>query len=119
MWDTFILMLATYNSYQVLYQDAFEPLKVKSLAETIVSVIVDIIYVIDIVLMFFTSVIDNQGKENFDTNLIAYRRIYSLKFYTELASVLGTDIIAAHNKYLKPFALMKTLRILKLGTMIS
>ena len=77
------------------------------------------IYVIDIVLMFFTSVIDNRGKENFDTKLISYRRIYSLKFYTELLSVLGTDIISANNKFLKPFALLKTLRILKLGTMIS
>ena len=119
LWDTFILILATYNSYSLLYENVFFPLKKKSQAKVVLNLIIDLIYIFDILLMFLTSVIDRRGKENFDPKLIAYRRVFSLKFYRELLSVLGTDIISHNNSYLKPFALLKVLRIFNLGTMIN
>ena len=84
--------------------------------------IIDFAFIFDIVLMFFTSVIDNRGKESFDSKLIAHRVTTSLSVYPDILSVLGTDLVAqmvGTGSLLKNFALMKMLRLFRIGTIIS
>ena len=68
--------------------------------------------------MFFTSVYDRNGKESFDSKLIAYRKTNSFMFYPELLSILGTDLISRNSEYLKYFALLKTFRLFRIRDLI-
>jgi len=86
---------------------------------TVVDMTIDCIYIFDVVLMFFTSVLGRRGKERFDSKLIAHRLTHSFRFYIELLSVLGTDIISSNINWLKPFSLLKVLRIFRLNKLIA
>jgi hypothetical protein len=61
LWDKLILVLAIQNSFIIPIDFAFKPEFTKIPNFQIFDAIVDIIFVIDMVLMFLTTYIDNKG----------------------------------------------------------
>ena len=62
-WDVLVLLLAIANSLLIPLEIAFEPTSFKSLAFLIVDNILDLIFLIDFILMFFVSFYSKDGKE--------------------------------------------------------
>ena len=81
---------------------------------------IDFVYIVDLVLMFFTSVIDKQGKETFNSHIIAARVITTPSVYIDALSLIGTDFHNGSTRHnLKYFALLKTYRLFRIGGIIS
>ena len=91
-WDMFVLILVVYNGFQVPYQNAFHPEFFDELPFQVLDLLIDIVFVIDIFLMFITSVISNKGKETFDQSIIAKQYTGRIRFYADLLSLLGAGI---------------------------
>jgi len=60
---------------------------------TTIDNVVDGIFLIDIILMFFTSFFDNRGIENFESLEIAKHYLKSIRFIFDFGAILGTGVI--------------------------
>lgn len=93
-WDIFILIFAIYNSIYVPYsitydQDHNGP---NYVTQNVADILVDVVFTIDIILMFFTSYENKQGKEVFDRNKVRKHYVYTFGFFTDFMSVLGNNL---------------------------
>lgn len=57
-------------------------------------IMTEILFVIDIILMFFTSYRDLKGREETDLDKIANNYVRTSQFYTDALSVLGSSAIS-------------------------
>lgn len=73
--------------YVVLYLDSF----------------IDIVFLIDTIVMFFTSFIKKDGSEVIDSQEIAIKYMSSMRFYFDIAALLGTGPFESLWKYFKYF----------------
>ena len=80
---------------------------------------IDLAFVIDIILMFFTSVLTKHGKETFDSVEIRKNYTSKFRFYADLLSVLGSGIFSQINKFFSLFGLFKVIRVFRIGPMIA
>lgn len=92
-WDIMILLFAIINSCSV-------PLTLSFVFETtqgykVMDVIIDLLFVIDIVLMFFTSFQNNKGREEWDSFSVARNYMGTKRFAFDIISILGAGPIAA------------------------
>ena len=67
-WDALIMFLAIYNGFYIPFDFAFKPEISQRLGFQMLTILIDIIFIVDLVLGFFTSYLDNKGKECFDSN---------------------------------------------------
>jgi len=58
VWDLTVVFLAIYNSLTIPFDQAFKPPILKTMAFTILNTIIDIVFLTDVILMFFTSVLN-------------------------------------------------------------
>lgn len=114
-----MLVMAVYNSLQVPLEHAFRPQFLASTTFKSFDTFIDLVFVFDIILMFFTSVINKRGLETFDTEEI--RKIYTSKFrfYADCLSLLGSGIFQNINKFFSLFGLFKVIRVFRIGPMIA
>lgn len=77
------------------------------------------VFVIDIVLMFMTSVISNKGKETYDQSVIFNQYTSRFRFYADMLSLLGAGIFQSISSIFTFFGLFKIMRVFRLGPMIS
>lgn len=70
-WDKFILILAIQNSFIIPIDLAFGPEFTKGFKFKVFDGIVDILFLVDMILMFMTSYQDSRGKEIKDSHTIA------------------------------------------------
>lgn len=84
----------------------------------VILYLVDICFIIDLVLTFFTSYINIRGAEVFDSQSIAYNYMSSVNFYIDLLSVLGSEFLQLQ-KELSVLRLLKLLRIQKINKFIQ
>ena len=61
-WDGFVIVLAVYNSFQIPFNQAFVPYFFETSFFNFVDLIIDTVFLIDIILMFFTSILSDRGK---------------------------------------------------------
>lgn len=80
---------------------------------------VDIIFLIDIIVMFFTSYLDKKGHECRNSREIANNYISQLRFKVDCLSLIGTDAFAWIHRYAKLFGLFKLMRVFRLGNLIN
>ena len=78
---------------------------------------IDIIFYIDMILMFLTSVTNKYGREVFDSFEIAVSYTSQFRFYIDFFSLLGTFPFASIS-YLQPFGILKSLRVMRISEMI-
>lgn len=91
-WDIFVLFLAVYNSVMIPYIQAYKPEVVEDIGFNVFDNFVDACFFVDIVLMFFTSVMNKKGFESFDAEEIAEEYIKVVRFKVDCISLLGAGI---------------------------
>ena len=77
------------------------------------------IFLIDLILGFFTSFINHKGKESFDSDEIAAHHTDQPIFYTDLLSIFGNSLFQKINHLFKTLIIFKLFRIFKLNKMIT
>lgn len=79
---------------------------------------IDVLFMIDMSLMFYTSFRNKFGIEVFIPRQIAINYVSSPRFYTDLASVLGTGIVTQWVPNSKIFKCFKIVRIFRVKVFI-
>lgn len=100
-------------------EQCYNPLFIKQPVMQTFDLMIDIIFFCDIILMFFTSVINFRGRESHDSKLISILYTSQLRFYTDAFSMLAVGPIVELNNYFAIFGLLKMLRVFRLGKMIA
>ena len=78
---------------------------------------IDLFFVADIILMFFTSFQDSKGKEQWDSFIVARNYMNTRRFVFDIISILGIKVI--ESTYLKWCGFAKMARISRLNTYIN
>ena len=118
VWDFFILVLAVYNSFLVPYQFSFKPYFLQSSADRLFTLAVDLIFLSDLILGFFTTFQNNKGEEEFNSHHIFNYHVKKYTFYTDFLSILGNSIFQQISTNFKTFQIFKIFRIFKLNVLI-
>lgn len=119
IWDIFVLVLAVYNSMQVPYEHAFRPEVMNHIVFKTTNTVIDVVFVVDIILMFLTSVISKKGVETFDASIIANQYVTQPRFYADCLSILGSGVFTQINRFFSLFGLFKVMRVFRIGPIIS
>lgn len=67
---------------------------------TLIDYFIDIVFLTDIILGFFTTVTDFRGKESWDSRLIYFIYSGTLRFYLDVLSIFGAGIFTQISPYL-------------------
>lgn len=118
-WDYFVLVLALYNSFTIPLEQAYSPNFLKSSFSSMLDVLIDVLFLVDIILMFFTSYINKRGKETFDQEQIARAYVSTRRFWFDFFSLFGTSLFQNISKFFVFFGLFKMMRIFRLNEMIN
>ena len=118
-WDYFILVCAIYNSFQIPLSQAYNPYIFKRPAFTALDYIIDIAFLTDIILGFFTTVPDQRGKESWDSRLIYLIYTSTVRFYLDCLSILGAGVFTIISPYFQNFGYIKMTRVFRLSGMIA
>ena len=70
-WDYIVLILSIWNALVIPFDQAFESEALREGVMVMLDILVDIVFLVDIILGFFTSVINSRGRESFDSQVIA------------------------------------------------
>lgn len=81
--------------------------------------IIDFTFVVDIGLMFFSSIMTKQGTESFYSDEIAHAYVSTTRFWLDILSVLGADVFKPIHPYMALFGMFKITRVLRIGEMIG
>lgn len=94
-WDFMVLFMAIYNSLQIPLQQAFNPPFFQWTVFGVFDAIVDFVFIFDILLSFFTSIINKKGIESFDSKEIAQNYTAQFRFYADILSSLGASFFVS------------------------
>ena len=85
----------------------------------IVDTLIDIVFLVDIVLMFLTSTINERGKPLFDSRHIAAQYTKTFRFYLDFLSLFGAGVFESIHPYFKLFGFFKMFRVFRISKMIQ
>ena len=83
------------------------------------ELIIDAIFLIDFVLMFFTSIVSKGGLEVKDSIQIASTYTSTLRFYLDFFALLGSSVITNYVPQFRLFGFLKMTRVFRLKKIIS
>ena len=118
--DVLILFLAIVNSIMVPLEISFS--EVEFFQGTIyiaLDLLIDLVFLVDMILMFFTSFRNRFGEEVRDQVQIAINYLKQKRFLFDLCSVLGTNIFTIFIPLLKVFKFFKIVRIFRIKNFIQ
>lgn len=114
-WDSFILIIAIWNSLSIPVAVAFTPDWSVSLPYILIDQFTNVLFVIDIIIAFNTSYYDVEGEEIRKHSKIAEHYLKGA-FLIDLVSTIPFDLITAS---LKITAILKVIRIQRLTKIIN
>lgn len=118
--NLFILFLSIFNALLVPLDLSFEEIPVFSSSYyQIFDNLIDVLFMVDMGLMFITSYRDKFGKEIFKPKLIAKNYVRSPRFFIDLFSLLGTGIMSSWVPNFKVFKCFKIVRIIRVNQFIQ
>jgi len=136
-WEALILLLAVWNGFSIPYSIAFYDPSEEDITMDIVNFITDVLFFLDVIVNFRTTIIDKATNEEvFDTKIIA-RMYMKGRFWIDLLASVPFDIIisacligisqisgnndAKNNNLtiLSMLGLLKLVRILRLSRLIT
>ena len=89
-WDLFILLLAIFNSFQVYIVYSFGNKLINELVWLkIIDILIDFVFVVDIIIMFFTSFLNRKGEEIRNRDEIWRHYIFTFMFFSDMVSIFG------------------------------
>jgi hypothetical protein len=114
-WDLFIMMCALYNGLTLPIEIAFEPAWMELNAVSYLNTLIDIAFLVDIIIVFRTTITGNDGEENTDQKQIAKSYLQG-SFSIDFLSTIPMDDIAS--LFLEPeiadkFALFGALKLIR------
>lgn len=118
-WDLFVLILALYNSIMIPLDQAFYPWWRTNAASVGIDVGIDLVFMIDISLMFLTSYIDLKGNEIVESGLIAVNYMQQLRFKIDALALFGSFIFTSIHPFFNIFGMFKVMRVFRISTLIS
>lgn len=119
MFDIFVLMLALYNSVMIPLKQCYNPEFKRTRESEIMDMVIDGIFLIDILLMFHTTFIDNKGEEIWNVPEIAYNYSHTSRFIVDLLSLLGSAAFTWIHRYFNLFGFFKVLRVFRISSLIT
>lgn len=117
--DLLIIAMAIQQSMMTPVELAFNPKELNSVYFKIYEYFVDVIFLVDMLLMFFTSFQNKKGQEIKDSQEIAINYILSPRFYCDLFALLSSQFFVFISPTFKVFAFFKMFRIQKLSLFIN
>ena len=90
-WDLSVLFLAIYNSVGIPLELAFY--KSDNYYLMVFSNFIDLVFFIDLIIMFFTSYRNKMGSEVWDRKEISINYMGSIRFLMDLIALLGSDFL--------------------------
>ena len=118
-WDVFVLILALQNSIAIPIDLTFQPEFMGTTVFQVFDNIIDAFFLMDMILMFFTSYLDKTGNEVFQALMIARKYVRTFRFLADFLAILGTGVVTSLFPTFKIFGIFKVVRILRLGAMIT
>ena len=118
-WDIFVMVLSIYISFAVPYEYCFKDEFFALVPVVILETLIDLIFLVDVIFMFFTGYIDNMGVECFEKDDIALNYIRKARFVIDTLSLIGSKPFQAIHRYISLFGLFKVFRVFRIGQMIS
>jgi len=109
------LVLALQNSFFVPIELSFEPPFTKLTMYLLLNIIVDLVFFLDMIVMSITTYTDRLGREVKDSHMIFLKYLKSFRFYPDLISLFGNDLLTALFPIFKICGLFKVIRVLRLG----
>lgn len=104
-------MLAAQNALFIPVELSFKFKPFESILYKVINNIVDVLFVVDIILMFFTSFQNKKGKEINSSLKIAKNYIKTSRFVFDVLSVFGTGLFTLINSKMALFGFFKLARI--------
>jgi hypothetical protein len=120
-WDIVMIICAIFNSALIPLEINFElPNLFNSVKYIVFDNAIDVLFVIDIIVMFFQSYLDtNSGIEVFEPKEVALNYIFSMGFLFDIFSVVGASVFTRLVWWLRPFGYFKMIRVRRLGRFID
>ena len=109
------MVLAIFNSFMIPLENAYRATFFYTWWFLTIDLLIDLIFLIDVVLMFFTTFINNRGREVRDSRLISDNRIGSFMFWMDVLSLLGANLFQLISPFFKYFGFVKIMRIKRLS----
>lgn len=119
MWEIFTVSISIYNVVMIPLEISFGPNLLLYELAFIFDQFIDIVFLFDLIIMFFTSYVDQIGAEITDSHMIAFEYMSTRRFYFDVASLLGTAPMNAINKNFKYLQLFKVFRVFRVGELIA
>jgi hypothetical protein len=107
------------NTFFVPLKISFKPIRFQTTGFTIFDIFVDILFLIDIILMFMTSFLNSKGQQITDRADIAINYMSQKRFTYDLLAIFGTEIFAKKNPIFAFFGLFKLTRIGRLSEFVQ
>lgn len=118
LWDNLILLSAVYVSMVFPFSFAFDTYYQSRRVDG-VQLIFDILFILDIILMFFTSTITKKGQETYDPIIIRNEYLKTQRFLFDLGSILGIQLFTQYNRIFQFCGFFKMTRIFRIQKMIA
>lgn len=114
-WDLFIMICALYNGLTLPIEISFEPEWMSSMAVKSLNTCIDIAFLIDIIIVFRTTITGSDGEENVDQKQIAKNYLKG-SFFIDFLSTIPMDDIASlflEEELASKFALFGALKLIR------
>lgn len=118
-WDLVPMMLSIYNAVVIPFDISFGLPFMFLQLNLYIDVSLDVLFLIDNILMFFTSFVNKNGVEIFDHSEIFTNYTRKWRFVFDTLSLFGSYFFKEIHPYFKYFQLFKATRIARIGKMIS
>lgn len=113
-------MLATINSILVPLELSFDEIEwFDGILYLLIDLAIDLVFLIDMILMFMTSFRNKFGEEVKDQEKIIIHYVKKTRFFFDFFSLLGTIIFTSWMPSMKIFKFFKIVRILRVKSFIQ
>lgn len=122
-WDYFVMIIATWNALALPIELAFEPKITESSENATLNAIIDFLFLIDIIVVFRTSIIGENGEIVTDQKTIAIKYLKG-SFWIDFLSTVPLDSMAGifldanTASQFKLFGCLKLIRVIRLNRII-
>lgn len=118
-WDILTLALSIFNAFMIPYELSYGSFLNLDIIIERLDLMIDIVFFIDFILMFFTTQQDNRGYEIKSHSAIAVLYVKSWRFKFDVLALLGINFISQIHPLLKIFQLFKATRVFRMGKVIN
>ena len=122
-WDIFVIFLALYNCFSIPFEVAYQPSSDSEVTVAIFDVLIDMMFILDIAIVFRTSYINIETGEMIeDARKIAKDYMKEVRFYIDVAASIPVSLFTLFMEVggssVQLIKLLKLIRIFRLSKII-